>query len=446
VAAGHAIVKPTAERSLGPIGRLLLEPDVDRHLDPSPGGPMTRRSRVTAWASWLLLLAAALGLAWLALAYDRLAGAADSSGFAAFAIPLAAMAVLTGSVGLLIRLRRPENRIGMLMMLGPLLMLSGFAGYAVGAYRAEGVGMADLLGGLAGAWGGAMVLPGIFMTFPAVVILFPDGHLPSRRWRLVMTPVLAALIGGSLLALVTPAAWGILPTNPLAIPRLSAEVNDIATGVSTLALVASVLLAVVAVAVRFRRATGVERQQLKWLVASVALAGILFPLSFLTEIGPAGLIDVASVAAVALVPGAIGVAILRYRLYEIDRLVSRTLAWALVTGILVAVFAGLVVGLQAVLAPVTDENTLAVAASTLVAFALFQPLRRRVQRAVDRRFDRARYDGERTAAAFGERLRDEVDLAGLETELTHTVALALRPGSTVVWIRNVRLATAAEVP
>jgi hypothetical protein len=406
---------------------------------------MTDRSRIAATTTWLLLLAAAVGLVWLALAYDGLEGAADSSGFATFAFPLAAMALLTGSVGLLIRLRRPDNRIGRLMMLGPLLMLSGFAGYAVGAYRAEAVGATDLLGGLAAAWGGAAVLPGIFMTYPAVVILFPGGHLPSRRWRPAMALVLVALVVGSILTLVTPTSGGVLPANPLAFPGLSAELNGMATGMSTLALVASVLLAVVAVVVRFRRAVGVERQQLKWLVASVALAGILFPVSFLTEIGPAGLIDVASVAAVALIPGAIGVAILRYRLYEIDRLVSRTVAWALVTGILVTVFVLLVVGLQAALTGFTQGQTLAVAASTLVAFALFQPVRRRVQSAVDRRFDRARYDGERTATAFSVRLQQRIDLNAVESDLTDTVSLALRPSYTGVWIRHVRFHAPAQL-
>ena len=121
--------------------------------------------------------------------------------------------------------------------------------------------------------------------------------------------------------------------------------------------------------------------------------------------------------AYAAVPAAIAVAVLRYRLYEIDRIISRTLSWATVSGVLVVVFAGLVVGLQALLTGVTQGQTLAVAASTLVAFALFQPVRRRVQRAVDRRFDRARYDSERTAAAFAERLRTEVDLDAVARDL-----------------------------
>jgi hypothetical protein len=136
-----------------------------------------------------------------------------------------------------------------------------------------------------------------------------------------------------------------------------------------------------------------------------------------------------------LVPVAVGIAVTRHRLYEIDRLLSRTIGWALVTGLLLALFGATVVGLQALLADVTQGQTLAVAASTLVAFALFQPVRRRVQSAVDRRFDRSRYDGERTAAAFADRLRDQIDLASLETDIGATVAAALRPTSTGVWIR-----------
>ena len=135
-------------------------------------------------------------------------------------------------------------------------------------------------------------------------------------------------------------------------------------------------------------------------------------------------------------PLAIGIAVVRYRLYEIDRIISRTIGWALVTGLLVAVFIGGVLALQALLADFTQGQTLAVAASTLVAFALFQPVRRRVQRAVDRRFDRARYDGERTAAAFAERLRDEVDLVTLAAELQGTVGAAVRPTISSLWLRE----------
>jgi hypothetical protein len=129
------------------------------------------------------------------------------------------------------------------------------------------------------------------------------------------------------------------------------------------------------------------------------------------------------------------VAVLRYRLYEIDRLISRGLSWGLLTGILVAVYAGAVLVLQGVLAAVTQGQTLAVAASTLLAAALFQPLRRRLQHVVDRRFDRAGYDAEWTAAAFAVRLRDQVDLASLERDIEATVTSSLRPGSAALWVR-----------
>ncbi|MEO6208199.1 MAG: hypothetical protein ABIP77_09630, partial [Candidatus Limnocylindrales bacterium] len=142
-----------------------------------------------------------------------------------------------------------------------------------------------------------------------------------------------------------------------------------------------------------------------------------------------------SYVGILAMPLAMGIAVLKYRLYEIDRLISRTIGWALVTGALVAVFAGGVLALQALLAGFTQGQTLAVAASTLVAFALFQPVRRRVQTAVDRRFDRSRYDGERTAAAFAEQLRNEVDLARLRVALLATADDAVRPVSATVWLR-----------
>jgi hypothetical protein len=148
------------------------------------------------------------------------------------------------------------------------------------------------------------------------------------------------------------------------------------------------------------------------------------------------LVTVVLGAAIGSIPVAVGVALLRYRLYDIGRIISRTIGWALVTGILVAVFAAGVLGLQAVMAGLTQGETLAVVASTLVAFALFQPLRRRVQVAVDRRFERARYDSERAVVAFSERMRDRIDLTEVETDIAAAVPQALRPGTVGVWVRT----------
>jgi hypothetical protein len=167
----------------------------------------------------------------------------------------------------------------------------------------------------------------------------------------------------------------------------------------------------------------------------VGFIGVMIELAIRTD-GGVNISAFVAYAGILLMPIAIGMAILRYRLYEIDRIISRTLSWAIVTSVLVAVFAGLVVGLQAALAGITQGQTLAVAASTLVAFALFQPVRRRVQRAVDRRFDRARYDRERTAAAFADRLRTEVDLEAVAGDLTRSVDGALRPRSLVLWLKD----------
>jgi hypothetical protein len=195
-----------------------------------------------------------------------------------------------------------------------------------------------------------------------------------------------------------------------------------------------------AILVRYRRSNGIERAQVKWLAAALIPAALFFPLSWATDIGPddGGLIDVLSVVTMAFVPLSILVAILRYRLYDIDRLISRTVSWAVITGGLVAVFAGLVIGLQAVLDGVTQGGTVAVAISTLVAFALFQPLRRRVQHAVDRRFDRARYDGERTAEAFAQRLSAEIDLETLAGELRATASATVRPSTATIWLAERR--------
>ena len=215
---------------------------------------------------------------------------------------------------------------------------------------------------------------------------------------------------------------------------------DTFNAVSTLIALPVFVGAFAAVAVRFRRGTSVERQQIKWLLAVALVVAVAFPIAFIGGVLSTNslvanvAIYVGFVALIAL-PMAIGVAILRYRLYEIDRLVSRTIGWAVVTGVLAVVFVVLVVTLQAVLSPLTKENTLAVAASTLIAFALFQPLRRRVQRAVDRRFDRARYDGQRTADTFAERLRNEVDLPTIQASLATTANEAVRPAGSVVWLR-----------
>jgi hypothetical protein len=228
---------------------------------------------------------------------------------------------------------------------------------------------------------------------------------------------------------------GGLPDNPFGLVELAPEV-DAVLGLLTLGgLVGSIVLSIAAAVIRWRRGTPVERAQLKWLLVALAFAPLLFAISWSTDIGPAApVFDLLSIGSALAVSLAVGVAVTRYRLFEIDRIISRTIGWAVVTGLLVAVFAAGVVGLQTVLVDVTQGQTLAVAASTLVAFALFQPIRGRVQRAVDRRFDRSRYDAERAAAAFAERVRGEIGLESLVAELDATVDAAVRPSAVAVWL------------
>ena len=190
--------------------------------------------------------------------------------------------------------------------------------------------------------------------------------------------------------------------------------------------------------VRYVRSTGVIRLQLRWLVASLAFLVLSLAFAFATLLvlgSDGGFAWIPALFAYPSVPVAIGVAVLRYRLYEIDRIISRTIAWAAVTATLAVVFIVLVLALQTVLEPLTAGNTVAVAGSTLVAAALFQPLRRRIQRVVDRRFDRARYDGQRTAAAFAERLRDEVDITAATGDLESTIRGVLSPTTMGLWLR-----------
>jgi hypothetical protein len=199
--------------------------------------------------------------------------------------------------------------------------------------------------------------------------------------------------------------------------------------------------AAVSVIVRVRRARGTERQQLRWFATSLVCvvlgvgAGFLIS-SLVPGSANSGLAWIPAILAFTSVPVAVGVAVLRYRLYDIDRIISRTLAYAVITAILAIVFAALIVGLQALFANVTGTNTLAVAASTLVVAALFQPLRRRIQGAVDHRFNRARYDAQRTTDAFAGQLRNEVDLGKLRAALVDTVEEAVRPASATVWLRS----------
>ncbi len=355
-----------------------------------------------------------------------------------------------GVVGFLVAWRRPGNPLGWLLLgAGGFLALSADAGlYAILDYRLHGgtwpLGWVAVL--LQPGWAPAIALFGLS------VLLFPDGRLPGPRWRWALGAYVAVAalwtVGvfvisvqviaahqvrvdstGNLLTLDHPAGayawWGMVQT--VFFPVLGA----------------CWLASVIGQVISYRRSSGDRRQQLKWLLGGsvVALAGALagVPLTsspdpVLSAVGHIGLV------AVLALPVSMGVAILKYRLYDIDRIISRTLAYALVTGLLVGVYAGLVLLATQVL---RFSSSVSVAAATLAAAGLFYPLRARVQRAVDRRFNRARYDADAAVAAFAARLQDSVDLDKVRADLLAVVHGALQPDQLWVYLHEVDAARGA---
>lgn len=339
--------------------------------------------------------------------------------------------VAFAAVGALILGQQPANRIGQLCLLTGLL---GAAVAPIDTYArlAMHVPLREWA-----AWTTAWAFPLTFGPILAVLLLFPTGSLASRRWRPVawMIALGVALIGVG--AAFTP-AFADFPhiPNPLGISWLTGSPID-QGGVGWLLILVAVLATAVGLVLRLRRARGVERQQLKLVTSAAALNGISWLILALDLPGIAGQIATLAVfVTFATVPIAIGVAMLRYRLYDFDLVIRRTLVYGVVAVALAAVYVAGVLVLQAVLAPFTANNSLAVAGSTLVVIGLFGPVRRRAQGAVDRRFYRSRYDAQRTLDAFAARVRDEVDLDRLSDELRTAAIATLRPASASVWLKE----------
>ncbi|HEY3335880.1 MAG TPA: hypothetical protein VGK16_11670 [Candidatus Limnocylindrales bacterium] len=392
------------------------------------------RARLLGGVATLSVVAAVVGqLLFPPSAFDPTAAAVFIPAVASF-----------GGVGALLAFRVPANRIGWMLLASGVMIatLSLSSGYVSASAAA---GLTWPLTTYVAWLSDLMFAPPIVIVAAAVPMVYPDGHLPSPGLRWLAWLLVAGTVGASVqpafsAEIMVSATTAI--ANPFAMPGLTFML-DLANTLASLSAPVAFIGAFAAVATRYRRGSAVERQQIKWLLATALVGAIAFPAAFVSTIVgfPQTVGDIAIIVGflgLVALPVAIGFAILRYRLYEIDRIISRTIGWAVVTGVLVTVFAAGVVLLQATLAPFTRENTLAVAASTLVAFALFQPVRRRVQRAVDRRFDRARYDGERTVEAFADRLRGHVDLPSLRASLLATTDAAVRPREAGLWLRTRR--------
>ena len=359
----------------------------------------------------------------------------------------AAWVAANGIAGAILVARRPRNVIGWL-----LLLLIGFAFTGISAPTPQQV--AALEAGTSPPldtfriWTGAQSGTWAFFAYGVLGLVFPTGRLPGGRWRiparllvgLGLVVALASMVSPWLSVTVDAGTATTRVPNPFAVAPDAAFWSALPDGDTAFIAILAVLAAgVVSVIVRAVRSTGVVRLQMRWLAASLACvaAGLLIGL-LVVLVGGEKVGDLAwtpASLAFLTVPAAVTIAVLRHRLLDIDRIVSRTIGWGLASGVLVAIFLLGVAGLQALLSDVTQGETLAVAASTLLAVACFQPVRSRLQRVVDRRFDRSAYDRERVVASFGGRLRDELDLATVQGELVATAVDAVRPVETGVWLR-----------
>jgi hypothetical protein len=348
------------------------------------------------------------------------------------------------SVGALLALRRPDNSIGwMLLVAAVLIALSG----ALEGYASSSEDTSSLTGGALVVW----VDSWIFFVWLGLLafgipVLFPDGRPPSRRWRAFLwagAALAAVAIVGT--AFGTPVMeWDADDelANPFAIQGAVGDALEGAATVGEVLFALAVLVGAGGLVARLRRARGVERQQLKWFVlaGSVMLAGLAPAGAGETLGAPAWVGNVGwSLFLLGLIVGlpvSIAIAVLRYRLYDIDMVIRRTLVYAALTGTLVACYLAGVLLLQLALGPLTEDNDLAIAGSTLAAAAVFRPARARIQELVDRRFYRRKYDAAQTVESFGARLRDQVELEALSADLRAVVADTVQPAHISLWLRG----------
>lgn len=343
--------------------------------------------------------------------------------------------IVMAAVGALVAGRHPDNPVGWL--LGAFCLIQVLAPstylYAIIALAGNGEPL---------PWGAQAAWLTSWIWIPAIGILalallhFPDGRLPSSAWRFARWLAIGGLIASVALGV---ALW---PERGIELLAMGDDFPGVAGVIATLALVLTFLSFVVgatSLIARFRRSRGEVRLQLKWLmfasgVAAFSLIGLALA-DIALESDPIW-VDVLSTLGFVGIAVAIGVAIFKYRLYAIDLIISRTVTYALLTGLMLTVYTGSTLVLGSVLQPVVGSNALSVAASTLLSAALFSPARRRIQSRVDRRFNRARYDAEMMAHAFGARLIHESDLEILRADLAETVVQALHPSHLALWVRE----------
>jgi len=384
-------------------------------------------SRLQAQTAWAVTLVTVVLLA-LSRALQPPQAWRWTADFITAALGNALIILACAGVGLLIVSRRPDNVIGWIYALVALVFAAGEFASSYTSRPLPARIWAALVPDL--AW-----IVAIPLGATLLLLLYPTGRPPSPRWR----PVLWAAVAATVLAVVasafTPGPTGYLPgaNNPLGLEQAEWAL-DLSAQAAFVVIAAALFAAAGSLLVRWRRARGVERQQLKWLAYAAA---ILVVVTLLTDFLPHGLYGVVSTATTLLFPLATGIAVVRYRLYDIDRLINRTLVYGVLTALLGAIYAGTVLILGQLFGGVGGKPpSWAVAGATLAVAALFQPARRRIQRAVDRRFNRRKYNAAKTVEAFSLRLRDEVDLEALSAELLAVADQTMQPTTASLWLRQ----------
>jgi hypothetical protein len=349
--------------------------------------------------------------------------------------------LLFSSIGALVAARRPQNAVGWLLCAfavegGVEELVTEYGKYTL--FAAPGV----LPGGAVVAWLQSWSWAFSFAAMAFVLLLFPNGQLLSRRWRPLAWITAAASMFLALGMAVSPgpiknrSVFESVP-NPFALERLPAEFALALVGVSFVVLNLSLLAAAVSMIVRFRRARGVERQQLKWFAVAATLLAVAFIVNFAYQFvdGLHFLEQVTFFIGLSSVAVSVGIAILRHRLYDVDLLINRAVVYGVLSTGLALVYWASVLLLQQLLRPITQGSELAVIASTLAVAALFNPARLRIQYLVDRRFYRRKYDGKQILQDFNLKLRQEVDLDSLNAELVAVVSRAMQLEQASLWLK-----------
>ena len=404
-----------------------------------------RAAALLAWSVWALCVAL-LALTALLDYYTPLSPNRGNQNVSQFiAVPL----LVYVTVGAFVASRRPGNLVGwMLCAIGFVLVAEGFglayADYALlaraGSALPGSVYMICISQSL-------VALPALILVFTMLILLFPDGHLPDRSLRAVPWVAVGGGTVSALWAVTAEDAFGRYSVrNPLHVGGILGDVVDGFGRLGAAALLVSLVVAIIAVFVRLGDAEGVERQRLKWFAyaAAVLLGSIFIGLPFVWFLPP-WIGFPLGVAVFSAIPVAVGVAVLRYRLYDIDRIINRTLVYGALTALLAAGYFVTIVALQGIgnvvyqvpfRALTGQESQLATIAATLAIAALFTPLRRRLQSFIDKRFYRSKYDARKTLEAFSAQLRNETDLDALSADLVEVVRQTIQPAHVSLWLRE----------